>query len=192
MSPRTKEQYEKIRQEKKALIQEAALKLFATEGYHSSSISKIAKAAGTSKGLLYNYFDSKETLLQEVLLEGIHELTLHFDPNHDGNLTQEEAEYYVRSTFQLMKENLSYWKLYFSLLTQPQVLDFAMEHLLSMVGPIMEITNNYFKSKGVKNPEAHTRTFIAILDGVGLHYLIDTENFPLDDVIDLLIEKFIH
>ncbi len=192
MSPRTKEQYEKIRQDKKTLIKTVALKLFATEGYYNSSISKIAKIAGISKGLLYNYFDSKEMLLKEILQEGIQELTSNFDPNHDGILTQKEAEFFVRSTFSLMKKNVSYWKLYFSLLIQPLVLDFAEEHLWSMIRPIMEISNNYFKSKGVKEPAAYSRAFIAILDGIGLHYLLDTENFPLDDVTDLIIEKFIY
>ena len=67
MSPRTEKQFEEIRVSKKALIQETALELFATKGYHSTSISMIARTAGISKGLLYNYYESKEDLLNEML-----------------------------------------------------------------------------------------------------------------------------
>ncbi|HRW21852.1 MAG TPA: helix-turn-helix domain-containing protein, partial [Bacteroidales bacterium] len=63
MSPRTPEQFEEIRLSKHKLILDTAMKLFASSGYHNTSISKIAKEAGISKGLIYNYFDSKEDLL---------------------------------------------------------------------------------------------------------------------------------
>ena len=58
--PRTPEQFEKIREEKRNHIMEVALECFANEGYHSTSISKIAKSAGISKGLIYNYFELNE------------------------------------------------------------------------------------------------------------------------------------
>ncbi len=41
----------------------AALKVFATNGYHGSSVSDIAKEAKVSKALFYHYFDSKNDLL---------------------------------------------------------------------------------------------------------------------------------
>ena len=84
MSPRTEKQYEQIREQKRALILETALRLFADEGFHSTSISKIAKGAGISKGLMYNYFGSKEELLKDIVISGISNLTDTFDPNKDG------------------------------------------------------------------------------------------------------------
>ena len=45
--------------DRKKAILDAPLQVFADEGYHNASISKIAKAAGVSKGLMYNYFESK-------------------------------------------------------------------------------------------------------------------------------------
>ncbi|MFO8235224.1 MAG: helix-turn-helix domain-containing protein [Bacteroidales bacterium] len=55
MSPRTEEQIRLIREKKKAEIREVALELFAEQGYYGASISKIAKRAAISKGLIYNY-----------------------------------------------------------------------------------------------------------------------------------------
>ena len=44
-------------------ILEAALKLFATEGYEGTTMRKIATAAGCSLGLAYRYYASKEELV---------------------------------------------------------------------------------------------------------------------------------
>ncbi|MDR1653742.1 MAG: TetR/AcrR family transcriptional regulator, partial [Prevotellaceae bacterium] len=73
--PRTKEQYEKIRNEKRQLIKQTALSLFADKGYDATSISEIAKKAGISKGLMYNYFTSKEELLQIIWDDLVREFT---------------------------------------------------------------------------------------------------------------------
>ncbi|MDR1886863.1 MAG: TetR/AcrR family transcriptional regulator, partial [Prevotellaceae bacterium] len=60
--PRTKEQNEAIRAEKRQLIMDAAMQLFAEDGYAHTSIDKIAQKAGIARGLLYSYFENKEDL----------------------------------------------------------------------------------------------------------------------------------
>jgi AcrR family transcriptional regulator len=47
-------------------IIDAALKLFAEKGYGNTTIKDISEAAGTSMGLMYHYFASKEELLIAV------------------------------------------------------------------------------------------------------------------------------
>lgn len=44
-------------------IVEAAWELFWSRGYHATSINAVAKLAGVPKGSVYNYFDSKESLV---------------------------------------------------------------------------------------------------------------------------------
>ena len=65
--PKTPKQFEDMRTERRIAILEAALHVFAQEGYHSASISKVSKYAKISKGLLYNYFESKEELLKILI-----------------------------------------------------------------------------------------------------------------------------
>lgn len=60
--PRTKEAFETMREHTKKKIETTALALFARNGL-SVKIDEIAKAAGISKGLLYNHFPSKEELI---------------------------------------------------------------------------------------------------------------------------------
>ena len=46
---------------------EAALHVFARQGYRNTSLDEVAKAAGVTKGTVYHYFDTKEDLLRGVL-----------------------------------------------------------------------------------------------------------------------------
>jgi len=46
-----------------------ALRLFLDKGYHGTSIDDITQAARITKGALYWYFDSKESLLKRILEE---------------------------------------------------------------------------------------------------------------------------
>ena len=65
--PKTKEQFEKIKQERMNEILNHSLYLFALHGYDGVTTDEIAKAVGCSHGLLYHYFGSKEDLFQEVV-----------------------------------------------------------------------------------------------------------------------------
>jgi AcrR family transcriptional regulator len=46
---------------------EAALEVFARDGYRTATIDDVAEAAGVTKGAIYHYFDTKEALLLRVI-----------------------------------------------------------------------------------------------------------------------------
>jgi TetR/AcrR family fatty acid metabolism transcriptional regulator len=50
-------------------ILDAAIRVFAQQGFHSCRVSDIADEAGVAYGLVYHYFDSKEQILNEVFSE---------------------------------------------------------------------------------------------------------------------------
>ncbi len=52
--------------EKKKLIIESAIKLFAEHGFYNTSVQEIATHANVSKGAVYLYFKSKEELLLNI------------------------------------------------------------------------------------------------------------------------------
>ena len=56
-------------------ILEAAIYLFAEEGFHNVSTRKIAARAGVSEGTLFNYFSSKNELMRAILGRIYRELT---------------------------------------------------------------------------------------------------------------------
>lgn len=51
------------KKEKYTLILQAALKVFAKNGYHNSKVATIAREAGVADGTIYLYFKSKEDIL---------------------------------------------------------------------------------------------------------------------------------
>jgi AcrR family transcriptional regulator len=67
MSPRTIEQYSRIKDERREQIILAALKVFAKRGLAATKISDVAAAAKVSHGLVYHYFDSKEDIFTELV-----------------------------------------------------------------------------------------------------------------------------
>lgn len=65
--PRSKEDYQDIQEQRKAMLLESALRLFALYGYDSISIDDITKGAKCSHGLFYHYFKSKEDLFYGMM-----------------------------------------------------------------------------------------------------------------------------
>jgi AcrR family transcriptional regulator len=56
-------------EDKRRLILDAAVRVFARKGYHASRVGDIAEEAGVAHGLLYHYFRSKEELLETIFRE---------------------------------------------------------------------------------------------------------------------------
>jgi len=50
-------------------ILDAAIRVFARQGFHACRVSDIAREAGVAYGLVYHYFDSKEQILNELFVE---------------------------------------------------------------------------------------------------------------------------
>jgi AcrR family transcriptional regulator len=66
MTPRSKEAFSAMREQTQQKIETAAILLIAKNGV-SVTVDDLAKAAGVSKGLLYNYYPSKEALIVELV-----------------------------------------------------------------------------------------------------------------------------
>jgi len=55
--------------DKRQLILDAAVRVFARKGFHAARVGDIAAEAGVAHGLLYHYFSSKDELLETVFRE---------------------------------------------------------------------------------------------------------------------------
>jgi TetR/AcrR family transcriptional regulator, fatty acid metabolism regulator protein len=61
-------------EEKRRVILDAAIRVFARKGYHAARVGDIAEEAQVAHGLLYHYFASKEALLETIFQEAWAEL----------------------------------------------------------------------------------------------------------------------
>lgn len=189
MTPRTELEFERMRSERKNQIMETALELFAQVGYHQTTVGSIASQAGISKGLIYNYFESKEELLQAIISKGI-DLFLHnFDKDKDGELTEEEFDYFVEGLFEILRTNHQFYKLYISILSQPEAFKLIKIKFKQMYQFFVHTLTSYFERTGARNPNAEAMLFSALVDGVLFHYLV-MEDYPLEEIKKTIINRF--
>lgn len=190
MSPKSKEQFEAIRQKSVATIKEVALELFATKGYNSTSISQIAKAAGVSKGLMYNYFDSKEDLLHTILTEAVEDgaaaMEEYLQQKHEP---LDELIGIVRSSIGMVKTNFHYWKLMTALAFQKDAMNDIKDILEKKQESILRQIFDIFERLGAQNPRLEAFYFGAVLDGLMVHYINMEEDYPLDEMEAYIIQE---
>lgn len=191
MSPRTKAQFEEIRFQSKEAIKRAALDLFSEKGFAATSISQIAERAGISKGLMYNYFKSKTQLLQELLSELTHtseeilrnSLQLEKDP-------PAQLRFIIMGLAGLVASDLPRWKLITSVSFQPGALE-GMEGFIQEKKAInLEIMLPLFGRLGAQNPMYETLLLGAALDGIFLQYLFAGDQYPLNDMLELMLQRY--
>lgn len=171
---------------------DAALELFSRDGYYSTPISKIARRAGISKGLLYNYFKSKEDLVMSIVEIGVKGLMEHFDPDKDGELTADEFDFFVDKSFELLVENTTYWRLYFNILMQADVYSLVRPKFEVFMTETFSLLTTYYEKRGITDPTTEAMMFGAVMDGVSMQYLLDPDNYPLEAIKQRIIEKFGH
>lgn len=189
MSPKTPLQNEQIRAESKHRIMEAAFKLIANKGYESTSIALIAKTAGVSKGLLYNYFKSKEALVKAIVLgamqEGDELMTEVMDSNPKITL-KNIFEWF----FKEMRERPEHWKLITELTFKIEKFDFVHEIVTSKMTEYVGFIEALLTQIGHQNAHSEARVISAILDGIGFHALMMVDEYPLAEMEEYLIKKY--
>jgi AcrR family transcriptional regulator len=190
MSPRTEKQFEEIREERRQQIMNVALELFANNGFDTTSISQIARKAKISKGLLYNYFSSKEDLVRAILDKGIDDLIAVFDPNKDGVLDIPEMEFFINESFNMLSGHRIFWKLYFAITFQPSVFKLIQKRIDELYKPMTRMMMEYFSGLDYKDPLTESIIFGALLDGISLNYVMQPELFPLARVKNELIDRY--
>ncbi len=192
MSPRTPKQYEEIREEKIALIMDTALEHFANEGYYRTTINHIARHAGISKGLMYNYFESKEALLKAIIHKSVNEVYKYLDIDRDGYLSEEEFEFFIRKINVLLKEKRYFWRLLMQLLMQNDVREQflkAFPESDSLIHPGHEPGDNYYPLQMMK---MITDYFLRKKESIGKQHDADSEiNMFLITMIGFAVTEYL-
>lgn len=189
MSPRSQKQIEKIRKQSISRILEAAFQLMAKYGYEATSISQIANEAGVSKGLMYNYFDSKEDLLKALLNNAFAEA----DELMAGIIDKDPKatiENMLRWFFTELRERPEHWRLITELTLKIDKFDFVKEMAKRKFIEYVDFFGELLDQIGFENPREEARCIAGLFDGIGVQYLVIGKNYPLDKMEQFLIEKY--
>ncbi|MDX1284021.1 MAG: helix-turn-helix domain-containing protein [Draconibacterium sp.] len=169
--------------EKQEKIVQAALQLFAQEGYHATSTSKVAKAAGVSEGLIFRHFGNKEGLLQAILEEGENRLKMLFV----DIVMETEPKEVIRKTITMTEKidpaDYDFWKLQFKLKWEMEISgDKKME-------PLRMALTNAFQKLGYESPELEASLLLLFIDGLGSAVLKGSTLNP-QEIIQFLLKKY--
>ncbi|MCG8318673.1 MAG: TetR/AcrR family transcriptional regulator [Cytophagales bacterium] len=191
MSPRSKEQIAKIRAQSENKILMAALDLFAKRGYHNTSVSAIARHAGVSKGLIYNYYNSKEDLLKGVVVMLMEEGGEFLEAMHREDPNEALKEMFILSKEHLIKKK-EFYRLAISLSVQQELGKFEfLKHIIEEEVKVYFTTfQNMLKNKGIENPRGEALLLAALFDGISVQYITSGNKEQLEEIIDFLIEKY--
>ncbi|NGN65241.1 TetR/AcrR family transcriptional regulator [Streptomyces sp. A7024] len=77
--------------ERRTELLATAAEVFAAQGYNATTVRKIADAAGMLAGSLYYHFDSKESMIDEILSTFLDELWAGYDAVLDAGLGPRET-----------------------------------------------------------------------------------------------------
>ncbi|MBN7773601.1 TetR/AcrR family transcriptional regulator [Clostridium aminobutyricum] len=92
--------------EKKRHIKEAVVRLILEEGFHGTSISKIAKMAMVSPATVYIYYENKEIMLQDIYHEYSEEIFDYILDRVGWEMAGEQLiEIIIRSYYDYIWEN---------------------------------------------------------------------------------------
>ncbi|MEQ8556156.1 MAG: TetR/AcrR family transcriptional regulator [Cyclobacteriaceae bacterium] len=189
MSPRSKQQFEELRASSTAKILSAALELFGTIGFQATTISRIAEKAGVSKGLIYNYFDSKEallkTMIEELAKEGDKVMTISKSDDPTAML-----ESMIRGAIGWLRDHEKQNRLIMSLITQVDQFDFVQEMANTKMIEFLEILSDLLKKINFPNYRTEARILATLFDGIGMQYLVLKQDYPLDEIEEMLVVRY--
>jgi AcrR family transcriptional regulator len=184
MSPRTAEQNLALQEESKRKIIEAALELFAERGYEGASVKKIAQGAGISQGLLYNYFDSKEHLLSEIMALGMGYIAKRFEVIPLDAPPMQQLETLLRELAVELETQAAFWRVFYSLRYLPAFDTLLGEEIIRHTNLLRAHFAELYEVAGASEPKLRAWALYAMLEGIIQQYLLFGEDYPLKAVVD--------
>jgi len=191
MSPRTKAQVATIRSESINKILMAAMELFATDGFAGTSVNAVAKKAGVSKGLIYNYFESKD-----AIVKGLINMMLQKADDMMEQATAEKAlspkqelKNLIDVFFKTLEQQIEMMRWILPLAFQMSRFSFVNDMVSGKIESTIGVMQRIFKNLGYDDPEREAWLLGAIMDGLGMDVAI-LPDYEIDKMQQYLYVKY--
>ena len=180
-------------------ILQAGFELFAEQGFHTTSIAQVAERAGVSKGLIYNYFPSKDDLLVGVVESRLHGVTEAPDDPPAHLPAQERLPRLLERVMGRLLGHADVYRLYTSLRLHPGPTR-ALGRVEELLRPEIDGTRTelaaIFAERGRATATLDSMLCQMVLDGF-LFFLITRpelrkrpESFPLGALQERMVDVF--
>lgn len=177
--------------DKRELILQAAKENFALQGYHASSISKIAQKANIGDGTVYLYFKNKEDILRTLFHEMIYnqfvpaleeELKHYKDPRFrlyhlvEGHFRFFDRDYHLARVIQIESRQ-----------TSPAVRE-AMKMGIKRYFHLIESIVEHGQETGLFRTDVSAKNFRKLifgsLDEIATCWVLSKEKYSLRDMVE--------
>ncbi|MFT7018110.1 MAG: AcrR family transcriptional regulator [Cyclobacteriaceae bacterium] len=189
MSPRTKAQFDEIREQTVEKIFDSALRLFGTLGYKSTGIAAIAKEAKVSKGLLYHYFISKEDLLVQLVNSLMDKYTQETQ-EMDISDPKETLKSLFQMFFREVRQNKQQWRLMTNLAIEVNELSFIRDLAIQKLSSYLVLFEEVFHELEYTDPAGEACLLAALFDGIGIQYYVFDDDAHLKQLENALVTKY--
>lgn len=169
--------------EKQEKILLASLKLFAQNGYHGTSTSRVAREAGVSEGLIFRHFTNKEGLLKAIMDMARKEA----HGVYHGILTADDPKDILKQViampFRLTTDQREFWRLIYTVKWQ------ADEYDYSVTAPLRLALEKVFAQLGYAHPTSEAEVLLTIIDGAATSILLRGPDYQ-EEMLQSLIDKY--
>ena len=190
MSPRTSKQNEEIREQSREKIMMVALELFAKNGFHSTSIKKIADKAKVAKGLVNYYFKTKEELLNAVINKAMTQGDNLVETVMAISDPKERLKFIFDISFKWMNEHFEYSKLLTSLSLQLEQFPSLVQQVHAKYKGMIPLMEQMLKDIGIEDYKAEAKMLAALMDGIGLQYIVLHDEYPVEEMKGYLYQRY--
>jgi AcrR family transcriptional regulator len=167
-----------------------ALRCFATWGYEGTSVRRIADEAHVAPGLLYHYFPSKEAVLQALFERSAGMVVGSFARVAEEPDAPRRLAALLRVSAEIVRENQEFWRVSYGVRLQHAVVAGLGDLITTQSVMLHGAFQALLAEIGRPNPEVEAVLLFAAVDGVFQHYVLDPDRYPLDAVIESLIQHF--
>ncbi|MGW0037778.1 TetR/AcrR family transcriptional regulator [Gordonia sp. NPDC003376] len=173
------------KQRTRAAIRDAALRLFADQGYAHTTVEQIAREAGVSHTTFFRYFVSKEQMVIADDLDDLREETLASIPRGLGRFDLLRA--LIRAYFSLAMDDpwASSQARARLIMSEPTL---RVANQIEADAAISHATEFFARYLGVAADDRRLQVFVAAAGGVMFHIACGVPDVAIDGMLDRLLE----
>lgn len=178
----------------KDTLLQAALKVFATNGYHGSSIAAIARQAKVSKALFYHYFESKKDLLVIFAKRRLEEWTPLVENLETIKDPKERVAFLIDFVLRELETKPDWLRFLTMLYLSTEgiaAIQEAMEKYKDQFGRLFTAERQLYKDLGYADPDDEATYLRSVLQGISLEYLLSGKNYPLQTMKEKIIQRYL-
>jgi len=177
--------------DKREQLIEIATQLFSERGYENTPLSVVCETANVSKGLISHHFKSKDGLLREIFMKTT-KVIVKINESKEANLSpKERLKNLLDSFFLQLEADKLFFQFNLNVMMQPRTREVLQDLIKERADFILKSVGDIFDKLDHEKSHVLSYMFIAELDGIALNFLADRGEFPLLEIKDHLLEKYL-